>query len=83
MLCPQAVRTDMIAGKEDGVANVNGLMEPEVVAAAGIDAVEEGRFLVLPHAEVCDYMRRRADDMDRWIGGMRRLNRTYNANADN
>ncbi|PTW54353.1 short-subunit dehydrogenase [Breoghania corrubedonensis] len=82
LLCPQAVRTDMTAGREDSVASVDGMMTAEEVAAAGIRAVEEGRFLVLPHPQVRDYMRRRADDTDRWIGGMRKLNRTYNTPAD-
>ena len=31
VLCPQAVRTAMIAGNEDGVASVDGLMEPETL----------------------------------------------------
>ncbi|MEK9590455.1 MAG: SDR family oxidoreductase, partial [Gammaproteobacteria bacterium] len=31
VLCPQAVRTAMIAGNEDGVASVDGLMEPEAL----------------------------------------------------
>ncbi|WP_319772124.1 SDR family NAD(P)-dependent oxidoreductase [Breoghania sp.] len=77
LLCPQAVRTDMTAGRENGVASVNGMMEPADVAEAGIRAVEAGEFLVLPHPEVRTYMRRRADDTDRWIAGMRKLNAAY------
>lgn len=76
-LCPQAVRTNMTKGKEDGVASVNGMMEPEPVAEACLQAIEAETFLVLPHAEVLEYMRRKTADYDRWIGGMRKLNRTY------
>jgi hypothetical protein len=31
------------------------------------------RFLILPHPEVAEYMRRKANDPDRWIAGMQRL----------
>ena len=82
LLCPQAVRTDMTAGREDGVASVDGMMEPDAVAQAAVRAVEEGRFLVLPHPEVRDYMRRRADDTDRWIRGMQKLKRAYTGRQD-
>jgi NAD(P)-dependent dehydrogenase (short-subunit alcohol dehydrogenase family) len=34
ILCPQAVRTNMIAGNEGGVASVDGIIEPEQVAEA-------------------------------------------------
>jgi hypothetical protein len=29
----------------------------------------------LPHPEVEDYVRRKGDDIDRWLHGMRRLKR--------
>jgi hypothetical protein len=32
---------------------------------------------VLPHPQVLDYMRRKTDNYDRWLGGMRKLNRRY------
>ncbi|MCS5580147.1 MAG: short-chain dehydrogenase, partial [Gammaproteobacteria bacterium] len=37
----------------------------------------EERFLVLPHPEVLTYMRRKTDDYDRWLGGMRRLHERF------
>lgn len=76
-LCPQAVRTNMTKGKEGGVASVDGMMEPEPVAEACLEAIEKETFLVLPHPEVLEYMRRKTADYDRWIGGMRKLNRKY------
>lgn len=73
-LCPQAVRTAMTAGSEEGgVAGLDGMLEPEQLADTVIETLAEERFLVLPHPEVLTYMRRKTDDYDRWLGGMRRL----------
>jgi NAD(P)-dependent dehydrogenase (short-subunit alcohol dehydrogenase family) len=77
VLCPQAVRTAMTAGNPDGVASVDGMIEPEDVAEACVRAIEAETFLVLPHPEVLEYMRRKTGDYDRWLGGMRKLNRKY------
>jgi NAD(P)-dependent dehydrogenase (short-subunit alcohol dehydrogenase family) len=77
VLCPQAVRTAMTAGNPDGVASIDGMMEPEEVAEACVAAIATEQFLILPHPEVLDYMRRKTGDYDRWIGGMRKLNRRF------
>jgi short-subunit dehydrogenase len=81
VLCPQAVRSAMTAGNEEGVASMDGLLEPEKVAEDCLKAIEEETFLILPHPEVLDYMRRKTDNYDRWIGGMRKLNRRFNSKA--
>jgi len=73
VLCPQAVRTAMTAGNEGGVASVDGMIEAEDVAESVIQALDEERFLVLPHPQVAEYMRRKTADYDRWIAGMQRL----------
>lgn len=74
VLCPQAVRTDMIAGVESGgVAGVDGVLEPEQVAEIVVDGLRDERFLILPHPRVAEYVRRKADDYERWLAGMRRL----------
>ena len=74
VLCPQAVRTGMTAGSVNGgVAGVDGMMEPDDVAAAAIEGVREDRFLILPHPQVRDYLQRKVSDYDRWLAGMRRL----------
>lgn len=72
-LCPQAVRTAMTAGGDGGVAGLDGMLEPDQLADTVIETLAEERFLVLPHPEVLTYMRRKTDDYDRWLGGMRRL----------
>ncbi len=77
VLCPQAVRTAMTAGNPDGVASINGMMEPSEVAEACVRTIEAETFLVLPHPEVLKYMRNKANDYDRWISGMQKLNRAY------
>jgi NAD(P)-dependent dehydrogenase (short-subunit alcohol dehydrogenase family) len=81
VLCPQAVRTAMTAGNPDGVASVDGMLEPEDAAEACVRAIEAETFLVLPHPQVLEYMRRKTADYDRWLGGMRRLNRAYSGRA--
>ncbi|GAA6177187.1 SDR family oxidoreductase [Sulfitobacter pacificus] len=77
VLCPQAVRTEMTRGHEDHVAAINGMMEPEPVAQICLEAIREETFLILPHEEVRTYMKNKTDDYDRWIGGMRKLNRKF------
>ena len=77
VLCPQAVRTAMTANNQDGVASIDGMMEPSEVAEACVKAIEVEDFLILPHPEVLDYMRRKTSDYNRWIGGMRKLNRKF------
>ncbi|MAV52216.1 MAG: short-chain dehydrogenase [Gammaproteobacteria bacterium] len=77
-LCPQAVRTAMTAGSEGGgVAGLDGMLEPEQLADTVIETLAEESFLVLPHPEVLTYMRRKTEDYDRWLGGMRRLQERF------
>ena len=77
VLCPQAVRTAMLEGLEDNVATIDGMLEPADAARACVEAIRAETFLVLPHPGVLEYMRRKTADYDRWITGMRKLNRTY------
>jgi NAD(P)-dependent dehydrogenase (short-subunit alcohol dehydrogenase family) len=77
VLCPQAVRTEMTRGHEDHVAAIDGMMEPEPVADICLEAIREETFLILPHAEVREYMKNKVENYDRWIGGMRKLNRKF------
>jgi NAD(P)-dependent dehydrogenase (short-subunit alcohol dehydrogenase family) len=83
-LCPQGVRTDMLLRAEadgsrgDGVSFsraflLDGALEPEHVADLVVDGIADERFLILPHPEVAEYVRRRATDHERWLRGMRRL----------
>lgn len=74
VLCPQGVNTAM-APRQLGDGATDGILEPEDVAEMVTAAVREGRFLILPHAEVQSYAERKAADPDRWLAGMRRLRR--------
>jgi NAD(P)-dependent dehydrogenase (short-subunit alcohol dehydrogenase family) len=75
VLCPQGVRTRMTApmGDDGGVVGIDGMLEPAEVAEVVVEALADGRFLVLPHPEVGDYFARKGQDYERWLGGMRRL----------
>jgi NAD(P)-dependent dehydrogenase (short-subunit alcohol dehydrogenase family) len=77
VLCPQAVRTAMVTtDPEDDSARAaaaDGMIEPEVVAEIVVEKLREEPFLILPHREVLEYMRRKTADYDRWIAGMNRL----------
>jgi len=74
-LCPQGVRTNMLTDAQSGPGRflVDGALEPEQIAEAVVAGLAEERFLILPHPEVGEYFRRKADDYDRWLRGMRRL----------
>jgi NAD(P)-dependent dehydrogenase (short-subunit alcohol dehydrogenase family) len=75
VLCPQGVKTRMLEKAEaDGLEFLTqGALEPEQVAETVVRGLEHEHFLILPHPEVLDYMRRKTADYDRWLRGMRRL----------
>jgi NAD(P)-dependent dehydrogenase (short-subunit alcohol dehydrogenase family) len=74
VLCPQGVNTAM-APRSLGDGQTDGIIEPEVLAETVVQTLREERFYVLPHPEVAEYVRRKGDDVDRWLHGMRRLRR--------
>jgi NAD(P)-dependent dehydrogenase (short-subunit alcohol dehydrogenase family) len=77
VLCPQAVRTPMVTADMQNesarAALADGMIEPENVADSVIQGLGEESFLILPHKEVIEYMRRKTADYDRWISGMNRM----------
>lgn len=74
VLCPQGVNTAM-APRSLGDGQTDGIIEAEAVADIVVDSLREERFHVLPHPEVEEYVRRKGNDIDRWITGMQRLRR--------
>jgi len=74
-LCPQGVKTDMLKRSESDTGRFlqEGALEPERVAEDVVQGIAAERFLILPHAEVAEYVQRKAGDRDRWLRGMRRL----------
>jgi NAD(P)-dependent dehydrogenase (short-subunit alcohol dehydrogenase family) len=74
VICPQGVRTNMLQNDPENFL-IEGSVSAEEVAEAAIRGIAEERFLILPHPEVAEYFRRKANDYDRWLRGMRRLQR--------
>lgn len=78
-LCPQFVETPMldefasVVEAEEWVRDI--AVSVEDVAEAVVRGLDSEQFLILPHPEVADYFVRKAEDYDRWLGGMRRLQR--------
>jgi hypothetical protein len=48
-------------------------LEPDAVADCVIAGLSAGQFLILPHPDVAKYFQHKADDYERWLRGMRRL----------
>jgi NAD(P)-dependent dehydrogenase (short-subunit alcohol dehydrogenase family) len=74
-LCPMGVHTNMLRKAQFGGGSflLDTALEPEQVASYVIKGLAEEKFLILPHIEVADYFQRKANDYDRWLRGMRRL----------
>ena len=77
-LCPMGVDTPMLqSGSGEQAADVvkaaGSVASPEAVAEEVVAALRDERFLILPHPEVLEFLRRKASDTDRWLAGMRRL----------
>jgi NAD(P)-dependent dehydrogenase (short-subunit alcohol dehydrogenase family) len=75
-VCPMGVKTELL---DNAVAKgagflLDGLLAPAAVADAVATAVDDGRFLVLPHPEVLEHFRFKAADYEKWLRGMRKLN---------
>jgi NAD(P)-dependent dehydrogenase (short-subunit alcohol dehydrogenase family) len=76
-LCPMGVKTPLLDSADEFHTLLDPLaLEPGVVADAVVDGLAEERFLILPHSEVGTFFQNKANDYDRWIGGMRKLQRT-------
>ena len=71
-LCPQGVRTAMLA-QEGSSFLAPSALDPPQVAQAVVEAIRDERFLILPHSDVGEFFQRKASDYDRWLRGMRRL----------
>jgi len=84
VVCPQAVATRLIGMEDDSGATeggfggneIDGILQAEEVADIVIEQVREGRFMILTHPRVTDYIQRKSGDYDRWIGGMRKFRRS-------
>jgi NAD(P)-dependent dehydrogenase (short-subunit alcohol dehydrogenase family) len=82
-LCPMGVNTKLLYSpgeSEDplarlatrAVTSAGNVIEPADVAEIVLAAVDEERFLILPHPAVLEMYRHKGADYDRWLRGMRR-----------
>ena len=82
-LCPQGVNTPMLEDipRDVSAAAIRSerVLEPADVATAVVLGLEAEKFLILPHEEVATYYVRRATDVDRWLGGMRKIQARYSS----
>ena len=79
MLCPQGVDTPLLRAGRHGPQHLDGVLTPEECADAVIKGLESENFLILPHPQVAQYMRNKAENYDRWLGGMVKLKRSLEA----
>lgn len=74
-LCPLGVHTPMLDEVTGPIRDqlASNAISPEAVADAVIAGLADERFLILPHPQVVEYFQRKANDYDRWLRSMRRL----------
>lgn len=86
-LCPMGVETKLMReGENSGdplgeaatraVVSAGEVLTPDQAAVTVIEALDDERFLILPHATVRDMYQQKASDYDRWLRGMRRYQAT-------
>ena len=83
LLAPLGVRTPMLGDVESPFArNAAGpIKEPEEVAEMVVQAIAEERFLILTDPIAQKWMNNKNADLERWLGGMRRLQKTLETGA--
>jgi NAD(P)-dependent dehydrogenase (short-subunit alcohol dehydrogenase family) len=80
-VCPLGVRTPMLDASGPGI---DALLRPESISAeaaahAIVTGIAREDFLILPHPQVREFVRRKWDDTERWLAGMRRLRQQLEA----
>lgn len=92
-LCPMGVETPLLyAGQHSGdplgaaatraVTTAGAVLSPDQVARDVLAAIEDERFLILPHPQVREMFAQKGSDYDRWLRGMRRYQAMLLGDAD-
>jgi NAD(P)-dependent dehydrogenase (short-subunit alcohol dehydrogenase family) len=83
-VCPLGVRTPMLAAGSPGIRALLGpdAIDADTAAEAIVRGIEREEFLILPHPQVREFVRRKWDDTERWLAGMRRLRQRVEAGDD-
>jgi NAD(P)-dependent dehydrogenase (short-subunit alcohol dehydrogenase family) len=83
LLAPLGVRTPMLGDTDTPWARsaAGPIKEPEDVAKMVVDAIHEERFLILTDPIAQKWMNNKNADLERWLDGMRRLQRTLDESA--
>ena len=77
LLAPLGVNTPMLGGGNSPFARAAAgpVKEPEDVAEMVVRAIRDERFLILTDEIAQTWMERKTNDLERWLHGMRRLQR--------
>ena len=77
LLAPLGVNTPMLGGGNSPFARAAAgpVKEPEDVADMVVRAIRDERFLILTDEIAQTWMERKTNDLERWLHGMRRLQR--------
>ena len=76
LLAPLGVDTPMLDTSSDFARNAAGpIKSAEDVAGYVVDAFAEERFLIVTDPIAQEWMHRKDENLERWLGGMRRLQR--------
>jgi len=77
LLAPLGVNTPMLGGGDSPFARAAAgpVKEPEEVADMVVQSIRDERFLILTDEIAQTWMERKTNDLERWLRGMRRLQR--------
>ncbi|MDA2894667.1 SDR family NAD(P)-dependent oxidoreductase [Mycolicibacterium sp. BiH015] len=89
-VCPLGVETPLLQTIRDmddpevklsasSIVQSASVISAADVASVTVEAIQQNRFMVLPHAELLEMYRHKGGDYDRWVSGMRRYQRTLRA----
>ena len=83
-LCPQGVKTNLIANKEGDPEHflMAEAIEVEDCAEAVVNAMENETFLILPHKAVAEYVVSKVSNYDKWLSWMSGLRKKILADGN-